>query len=60
MNEKILNVFYGADNLPYKDKERTVHFPIVGNGFQGANNTTQIKFYFSSLGDSNVTWVDSK
>lgn len=57
MNEKILNVFYGADNLPYKDKERTVHFPIVGNGFQGANNTTQIKFYFSSLGDSSVTWI---
>lgn len=57
MESKILQVFYGNDALPYKDQERTVHYPIVGNGFQGANNTTQIKFYFSSLGDSSVTWV---
>ena len=57
MEIKILQVFLGKDGLPYKDQERTVHFPIVGNGFQGANNTTQVKFYFGQLGDSNTTWV---
>lgn len=53
MNKKILQVFYGADALPYKDKERTVHFPIVGNAIQNANNTTQIKFYFDRLIEEN-------
>ena len=53
MNKKILQVFYGADALPYKDKERTVHFPIVGNAIQNANNTTQIKFYFDRLVEEN-------
>lgn len=57
MKTKVLQVFYNENGLPFKDQERTVHYPIVGNGFQGANNTTQIKFYFSSLGDSSVTWV---
>lgn len=57
MEIKILQVFLGADGLPYKDQARTVHYPIAGSGFQGANNSTQIKFYFSELGDSNVTWV---
>lgn len=54
---KILNVFYGADNLPYKDKERTVHFPIVGNAFQGASDTTEIRFYFDRIGEPNTSWV---
>lgn len=57
MKIRTLQVFFGADGLPYKDQARTVHYPIVGNGFQGANNTTQVKFYFSFLGDSSVTWV---
>lgn len=53
MKTKVLQVFYGADALPYKDKERTVHFPIVGNAIQNANNTTQIKFYFDRLIEEN-------
>lgn len=57
MNIKIINVFYDEYGYPFKDQERSVRFPIVGHGFQGANNTTQVKFYFSFLGDSSVTWV---
>ena len=54
---KILNVFYGADNLPYKDKDRSVHFPIVGSAFQGASDTTEIHFYFDRIGEPNTSWV---
>lgn len=58
MESKIMQVFYGQDCLPYKDKERSVHFPIVGNSFLGANNTTQIRFYVRDIGGvNNVSWV---
>ena len=50
-------VFYGKDNLPYKDKEREVHFPIVGGAFQGASNTTKIRFYIEQIGDIDATWI---
>lgn len=60
MEIKILQVFLGADGLPYKDQERTVHFPIVGSGFQGASNTTKIRFYYDELveqDDTETAWV---
>ena len=57
MKIRILQVFFGADGLPYKDQARTVHYPITGNGFQNANNTTQIRFYYSQLSGENTTWV---
>lgn len=57
METKILQVFYDNNGLPYKDQERLVHFPIVGSGFQGASNTTQIRFYFGTLGDTGTSWV---
>ena len=57
MYEKIMKVFYGEDCLPYKDKERTVHFPITGGAFLGASNTTQIRFYIDQIGDYTDTWV---
>lgn len=58
METKVLQVFYGKDGLPYKDKERSVHFPIVGTGFLGASNTTKIKFYYDELDETNqTTWV---
>ena len=58
MESKIMNVFYGVDCLPYKDSARSVHFPIVGNSFIGANNTTQIRFYVRDIGGvNNVSWV---
>lgn len=57
MNSKVLKVFYGVDNLPYKDKERVTHFPVVGGTFMGASNTTEIWFYFERIGEPNNTWV---
>lgn len=50
-------VFYSADRLPYKDRERSVHYPIVGNSFVGASNTTKIRFYIDRIGESDATWV---
>lgn len=54
---KIMKVFYDANCLPYKDKERQVHYPIVGNSFTGASGTTEIKFYVDQIGDLDLTWV---
>ena len=49
MESKVLQVFYGTDFLPYKDRELTIHFPIVGNAFQGSVNTNEIRFYIPSF-----------
>ena len=60
METKVLQVFYGKDCLPYKDKERSVHFPIVGAAIQGASNTTKIRFYFDELvneDEETTSWV---
>lgn len=58
MESRIMQVFYGNDCLPYKDKERSVHYPVVGNSFTGASDTTKIRFYVKEIGGvENVTWV---
>ena len=59
MGSRVMQVFYGAnDFLPYKDKERTIHYPIVGNSFNGASNVNEIRFYVGQIGGvNNVTWV---
>lgn len=57
MLSKEMLVFYGEDCLPYKDSERQVHYPIVGNSFLGASNTTRIKFYIDKIGSTDDTWV---
>ena len=57
MTEKVLLVFFGVDCLPYKDQERSVHFPVIGNAFLGASDTTKVRFYFDRIGNSNTTWV---
>lgn len=57
MTTNIMKIFYGVDCLPYKDQERTVHFPIVGQAFQGASNTTKIRFYYGGMGSINTSWV---
>lgn len=56
---KIMSVFYGNDRLPYKDAQRSVHYPITsGNVFNGANNTTTIRFYVDRVGGTTgVQWV---
>lgn len=57
MKSRIINVFYDENGYPFKDQERSVRFPIVGSGFMGASNTTQIKFYFKEIGDDAVKYV---
>lgn len=62
MDNKIMRIYYGSDNLPYKDEERTVHYPIVGkvgggSVFTGENNTTTIYFYVGLVGSNSKTWV---
>lgn len=60
MESRILQVFYGNDCLPYKDKDRTIHYPIVGSTFTGANNTTQVRFYLRDVGGVvNIAWLVS-
>lgn len=57
MESKIMQIFYGNDCLPYKDIERVVHYPIVGSAFQGASQTTEIRFYIDEIGGTDATWV---
>lgn len=56
MSNRIMQVFYGNDYLPYKDKDLTIHYPIVGNEFVGSNNVTEIRFYCDNL-NANATYV---
>ena len=56
--ERIMSIFYGNDFLPYKDKERTIHYPIVGNTFNGMNNVNELHFYVRDIGGvNNLSWV---
>ena len=58
MNSKIMQVFFGEDCLPYKDVERTIHYPIVGNAISGSSNVNEIRFYTHRIGGAtNTTWV---
>ena len=58
MGSRIINVYYGEDCLPYKDKERTVHYPITGCSFAGSSNVNEIRFYVRDIGGvNNLSWV---
>ena len=58
LEPKVMQVFYDGNGLPFKDSQRTVHYPIVGNSFAGSNKTRQINFYVDQIGGtSEVTWV---
>lgn len=57
MSARVMNVFYGEDCLPYKDQDRSVHYPITGNSFLGASNVTEIHFYIDRIGSYTDTWV---
>lgn len=45
MRERFMNVYYGQDCLPYKDKAREVHYPVIGGVITGENNVTHIRFF---------------
>lgn len=57
METRIIQVFYDSLGYPFKDKERTVRYPISGNAFMGASNTTEIRFYIDRIGGNLATWV---
>ena len=57
MNDKIIKVFYDEMAYPFKDKERSVRFPILGSTFQNSSNTTEIRFYCKDIGGDNRTWI---
>ena len=57
MNEKVIKVFFDQNGLPYKDRELTTHYPLVGSGFLGASNTTKIRFYFENIGTLSDTYL---
>lgn len=54
---KTLQVFYGGDCLPYKDREHKIHYPIVTPAFQGASQVNEIKFYVDYIGGSMLKWL---
>ena len=55
---KIMNVYYGQDALPYKDKECQVHFPIIGQTFAGSSLVDTIKFYVGKIGGiADIEWL---
>lgn len=54
---KIMQIFYGNDCLPYKDRDRQVHYPIIGNSFSGASLVDEIRFYVKDITDNDTIWV---
>lgn len=58
LESKVMRVFYGADGLPYKDSERTVHYPIFGGKvFQGSSQVDEIRFYYQEIGTDESVYV---
>lgn len=57
LDSKVLQVFYDEKCYPFKDKERSVRFPIIGNSFVGASNVTEIRFYIDRIGSHEDSWV---
>lgn len=58
MEKRITQVFYGNDLLPYKDSERSVHYPLVSGTFAGSHNTKEVRFYVRDIGGTNgISWV---
>lgn len=58
MGSRIINIYYGEDCLPYKDKEKTVHYPITGCSFAGSSNINELHFYVRDIGGiNNLSWV---
>ena len=57
MNERIIKVFYDENAYPFKEKELINRYSVVGSAFQGADNTTEFRFYTKNIGGTNRTWA---
>ncbi len=58
MDNRIMQVFYDVNCYPFKDKELSTRYPIVGCSFTGSHNYNKIHFYVKEIGGvNNITWV---
>lgn len=56
--DRIVNVFFDNQCYPFKDKERTVRYPITGSTFSGSSNVNELHFYVRDIGGvNNLSWV---
>ena len=56
--EKIMSIYYGSNKLPYKDEDRQINYPVMGdNLFIGENNVTTIRFFVDRIGGNEFTWL---
>ena len=56
--EKIMSIYYGSNKLPYKDEDRQINYPVMGdNLFIGENNVTTIRFFVDRIGGNQFTWL---
>ena len=60
--ERLMTIYYGVDRLPYKDENRTVHYPIAtsnsgGTLITGENSTTKLYFFVGQIGGSGLQWI---
>ena len=58
MESKIINIYFDQNAYPFKDKERSVIYPITGSAFVGFNATQKIRFFVDRIGGVlDTTWV---
>ena len=58
MESKIINIYFDQNAYPFKDKERSVIYPITGSAFVGFSGTQKIRFFVDKIGGVlDTTWV---
>lgn len=58
MESKIINIYFDQNAYPFKDKERSVIYPITGSAFVGFSATQKIRFFVDRIGGVlDTTWV---
>ena len=58
MESKIINIYFDQNAYPFKDKERSVIYPITGSAFVGFSATQKIRFFVDRIGCVlDTTWV---
>ena len=58
MESKIINIYFDQNAYPFKDKERSVIYPITGSAFVGFSGTQKIRFFVDRIGGVlDTTWV---
>ncbi len=56
--EKVMSIYYGSNKKPYKDEDRQISYPVLGDDlFIGENNTTKIRFFVDRIGGTQFVWL---